>query len=66
MNRALAVSVNGRIRAVGHSFVIPGRTGEYFSILVPDASFVQGANDVRLYSVSGPTTGPRLALLGRV
>lgn len=50
--RDLAVAVNGRIAAVGRSFRPTGSTGMEFSLLVPESSFRDGFNDVRLYEVA--------------
>jgi hypothetical protein len=49
--RDLAVSVNGRIAAVGKSFKPIGSTGMNFSLLVPPSAFRQGRNAVRLYEI---------------
>jgi hypothetical protein len=49
--RELAVSVNGRIAAVGRSFRLSPRRPEFFSLLVPEDALREGANDVRLYEV---------------
>jgi len=64
LGRPVAVAVNGRIAAVGHTFALPGGRREHFSMLVPDWMLRQGSNDVRVYSVSGSRARPRLALLG--
>lgn len=58
--RDLAVSVNGRIEAVGRSFRLSPRRPEFFSLLVPENVLRAGANDVRLYEVRD---GSRLAQL---
>jgi hypothetical protein len=49
--RDLAVSVNGRIAAVGRSFKPIGALAMNFSLMVPESAFRNGFNDVRLYEV---------------
>jgi hypothetical protein len=49
--RDLAVSVNGRIRAVGRSFHLRGRRPEFFSLIVPERALRRGANRVELLEV---------------
>jgi hypothetical protein len=49
--RELAVAVNGRIEAVARSYVAEGE--ERVSVLFPESALRQGANDVRIYWVSG-------------
>ena len=49
--RDLAVAVNGRIEAVARSYVAEGE--ERVSVLFPESALRQGANDVRIYWVSG-------------
>ncbi len=46
----LAVALNGTVRAITESIWIEGR--EYFSALVPEWSFRNGANDVRVFLIS--------------
>jgi hypothetical protein len=50
--RDLALSVNGRIAAVGRSFRLRGRAPEFFSLVVPDSALRPGANDVALFEVA--------------
>lgn len=64
LGRAVAVAVNGRIAAVGHTFALPGGRRERYSVLVPDWRLRQGRNDVQVYAIFGPRSSPRLALLG--
>ena len=49
--RDLAVSVNGRIEAVGRSFHLKGRRGEYFAVNVPEGVLREGRNSVVVYEV---------------
>jgi hypothetical protein len=49
--RDLALAVNGRIEAVARSYVEEGE--ERVSVLFPEATLRQGANDVQIYWVSG-------------
>jgi hypothetical protein len=58
----LALAVNGRIRAVGTSFLLPGKRGRHFALLVPPSSLREGRNRVELFVVR--RGGLRLA--GRV
>ena len=62
--RALAIAVNGRVAAVGESFFLDGQV-ERWSVLVPEAAFRPGSNQVEVFEVAG--SGPRLRLtpLGR-
>jgi hypothetical protein len=60
--RNVAVAVNGRIRAVGRSFRLRGRTTEYFSLLVPEDSLRTGRNVIELFEVR---RGERLVPLAR-
>lgn len=50
--RYLAVALNGKVRAVTESIWIEGK--ELFSALVPEWSFRNGANDVRVFMISDP------------
>jgi hypothetical protein len=59
--RDVAVAVNGRIRAVGRSFYLGGRI--WFSTLVPEWSLREGANEIRVYLVSGTGGGTVLERL---
>jgi sulfatase-like protein len=62
-DRDLALAVNGRIAAVGRSFKPMGaRLALEFSVMVPEAAFRNGFNDVRLYEVTGAS---HLVELGR-
>jgi Sulfatase len=60
--RNVAVSVNGRIEAVGRSFRLHGDGTEHFSLMVPEGALHEGRNRVRLFQV-GP--GRVLRPLGR-
>jgi hypothetical protein len=64
--RELAISVNGRIQAVGRSFRLRGIPGESFSILIPDTSLRPGHNQVRVFEVVRGGRSPELTLLGEV
>jgi hypothetical protein len=55
----VAVAVNGRIGAVGFTFV-QGDAPQTFATMVPDSLFRAGANSVRLYLVEQTHAGPRL------
>jgi hypothetical protein len=62
-DRDLALAVNGRIAAVGRSFTPMGAgLALEFSLMVPEAAFRNGFNDVRLYEVTGAS---HLVELGR-
>jgi hypothetical protein len=61
--RALALAVNGRVEAVGESFVMSRRRPAYFSLIVPEAALRDGANRVQLFVVG---RGGVLRSLGRV
>jgi hypothetical protein len=50
-HRDLAVSVNGRIEAVGRSFHLVGDPTEHFALMVPETSLHDGRNDVQLFEV---------------
>jgi Sulfatase len=60
--RDLAVSVNGRIEAVGRSFHLAGDATEHFAFMVPEHSLREGANSVEIFEV---LRGGRLRLLVR-
>jgi hypothetical protein len=45
VHRQVAVEVNGRVAAVGETFDLNG--GQAFAVMVPDAVFRRGRNDVR-------------------
>ena len=49
--RPLAVSLNGRVAAVGRSFKPTGSLGLEFSLLIPESAFRQGRNAVRVYAL---------------
>jgi hypothetical protein len=51
--RDLAVTVNGRVAAVGRSFTPIGALRMSFSLMVPESAFRDGFNDVRVYEVTG-------------
>jgi hypothetical protein len=59
----LALAVNGRIRAVGSSFLLPGSRQRHFALLVPPSSLREGRNRVGLFVVR---PSGRLRLVGRV
>ena len=54
----LALALNGRIAAVSHTYGTGGKLR--FALLAGDASFRAGANDVRMFVVTGATSKPRL------
>jgi hypothetical protein len=62
--RAVAVAVNGRIAATSPTFRVRRRGRFYFSALVPEGSFREGRNDVRVFAVSGSGRDPHLRALG--
>jgi hypothetical protein len=49
--RALALVVNGRIRAVGRSFHLGRRPAEFFSFVFPERALRRGHNHVELLEV---------------
>jgi hypothetical protein len=49
--RDLAVAVNGRVQAVGHSFRLRGRRPEFFSMMVPESALRPGHNEVQVLEV---------------
>lgn len=57
----LAVSVGGRIAAVGESYEETSRT--LYSILLPQSALKQGKNEIGLYSVESSGQGARLVEL---
>ena len=59
----MAVAVNGRIRAVGTSFLLPGSRTRHFALMVPPSSLREGGNRVQVFVVRG---GDRLYLAGQV
>jgi hypothetical protein len=56
---SLAVAVNGRIGAVGDTF-IQGDTPQTFATVVPESLFQPGGNSIRLYRVERTGAGVRL------
>ena len=63
--RDLAVSVNGRIRAVGRSFHLETSAIEWFSLTFPESALRRRDNEVRLYEVrAAGEDDDALALLG--
>ena len=54
--RDVALALNGRIAAVGESFRLPGRSAEFFSLMVPNSALRPGRNQVELVEV-GPGAG---------
>ncbi len=61
--RDLALAVNGRIQAVGTSFLLPDSRIRHFALLVPPSSLREGRNRVQVFVVR---RGDRLQLVGRV
>jgi hypothetical protein len=59
---ALAIAVNGRVRAMTRSFAHDGRRG--FAAMVPQTSFHEGPNAVDVYSVTRSGGVFRLSALG--
>ncbi len=57
----LAIAVNGRVRAVGRTYLDAGRVT--YSILLPQNSLRTGANDIRIFTVDRTTGGPLLTEL---
>jgi hypothetical protein len=60
--RDLAVTVNGRIEAVGRSFYLTGDPAEHFAFMVPETSLHAGSNAIEVLEVGG---SGKLHLLGR-
>jgi hypothetical protein len=60
--RNLALAVGGRIQAVARTYDYLGKTR--FSFMAPETAFRVGANDVRVFAVTGSGRGVRLAALG--
>ena len=58
--RELAVAVDGRIRAVGRSFRLRRRPGEFFSMYVPERALHRGPNTIAVYEVKDGRTLVRL------
>jgi hypothetical protein len=63
--RDLAVALNGRIVAVGQSFVLAGDDAVRFSIMMPEGAFREGRNEVQLLSVTDDGGDVRLASIAR-
>jgi hypothetical protein len=61
----LAAALNGRIVAVGQSFMMAGDDTENFSILLPESAFREGRNRVELLSVTDDGGAVRLASVAR-
>jgi hypothetical protein len=61
--RAVAVAVNGRIATTSPTYRVHRGGPLYFGALMPESALREGANDVRVYSVSGPAGSPRLRAL---
>ncbi len=57
----VAVAVNGRVAAVGMTSTKRASGQATLATLLPPQLMKTGANDVRLYVVSGPANAPRLA-----
>jgi hypothetical protein len=60
--RDIALSVNGRIAAVGRSFHLAGRRTEWFALNLPPSALRKGRNTMMLYAVEPDL---RLTPLGR-
>jgi hypothetical protein len=60
--KSLAVAVNGRVRAVGRSYVVGAR--RRFSMLLPPSSLRRGVNAVDLIAVQRDGQLVRLAHVG--
>jgi Sulfatase len=61
--RDIAVSVNGRIEAVGRSFYLAGDPTEHYAVMVPERSLREGRNHVAVFEVTrggalSPLTAP--------
>jgi hypothetical protein len=56
------VAINGVIRSTTRSYRIKGRYA-FFAALVPEGSFIDGANKVEVLLVEGPTSSPVLTPL---
>jgi hypothetical protein len=63
--RPVAIAVNGRIAAVAETFFMGGDGVERLSVLIPEAAFRPGRNDVEVFEVEGAGTEARLRPLGR-
>jgi hypothetical protein len=60
--RDIAVSVNGRIEAVGRSFHLRDDPTEHYAVMVPESSLREGSNVVEVFEV---VRGRTLRLLAR-
>ena len=61
--RAVAVAINGRIAATSPTYRVHRGGPLYFGAIVQESALQEGRNDVRAFSVSGPTRSPRLRAL---
>jgi hypothetical protein len=52
-HRDVAIAVNGKIVAVSRSFKLATGGGELVASIVPESSFHQGRNSVRVMEVGG-------------
>lgn len=59
----LAIAVNGRVVATGVSFAPIGQNRVSFSVMIPDSSLRQGANDVRVFEIASDASGTVLRRL---
>jgi hypothetical protein len=63
--RDLAVALNGRIVAVGHSFHLNRGDPERFSIMLPDSAFREGSNRVELLAAPEEPDSQGLSFIAR-
>ncbi len=61
---AIAISVNGTIRAVSQTFYLKGSTTENFAAMVPETALRNGANDVRILAVDNDGGSLKLTQIG--
>ena len=59
--RDLAVTVNGRIEAVGQSFHLSGDPTEHFALNVPETALREGRNRIEVFEVTASGKLRRLA-----
>lgn len=59
--RPIAVVVNGRVAATGKTFSLEGSAVESFEVIVPEAAFRRGRNEVRVFEIA-PQGGGAVAL----
>jgi hypothetical protein len=64
-DRELAAALNGRIVAVGQSFMLAGDDAEQFSIMLPESAFREGHNRVELLAVTDDGGALSLASMAR-